>query len=293
MAGSRPHHCLNNRQTRWLECATVTDALRAFADHQRRRNLRSGTIQRRERTLLELQRWLPAPLLEATPGDIEQWLDDCNLSAGSRYTYIGTLRAFYGWCRDVGLVADDPTSKLERPRLPRRLPRPIPMDRLRDAFDQADPRMRAWLLLAGFEGLRCFEIAHLRREDVRVTARPPTLFVSDGKGGHQRELPLHPMVEEALRPFLNRRGWLWTSERTGRPFLPGTVSTYIARHLHRCGLVETAHQARHLFATEVYRISRDLRLTQEFLGHADPKTTAIYTQLADAERAEVIDKLRW
>lgn len=36
------------------------------------------------------------------------------------------------------------------------------------------------------------------------------------------------------------------------------------------------HQLRHWFATQAYRACGDLRTVQELLGHADPRTTAIY-----------------
>jgi site-specific recombinase XerD len=267
--------------------------LAAFQQHQHRRNLRAGTIDRRHRTLLQLAAWRgEAGIEHVTRDDLETWLDSCNLSPGARYTYIGTLAAFYRWLNDTGVIFEDPTAKLDRPRLPRRLPRPMPKEHLYRAVRLADPRMKAWLLLAGLEGLRCFEIAGLRREDVHERADPPSLLVVDGKGGHQRALPLHPETAGALRPFLDTRGWLWTSTRTGRPFLPGTVSTYIARHLHIHGFTATAHQARHHFGTEVYRLSHDLRLTQELMGHADPRTTAGYAAIDVGGSAAVVKRIQ-
>lgn len=257
-------------------------AIRAFVEYQRIRNLRRGTIARRTQLLNRLASWLDFPVVDAGPGDLEAWLDSCNLSPASRNTYIAHLRSFYKWARDTGLVVDDPTRKLVRAKLPRRLPRPAATDDFRAAVDAADPMMRAWLLLAGLAGLRCHEIVRVRRQDVLDRERPPVLLVADGKGGHQRRVPLHADVLDALRPFLHK-GWLFAKADGGR-YRSGTVSTYVARHFRRHGMDVTAHQLRHWFGSTVYRNTRDLRVTQELLGHADPKTTTIYT-LVDSESA--------
>ncbi len=43
------------------------------------------------------------------------------------------------------------------------------------------------------------------------------------------------------------------------------------------------YMLRHTFATEFYRQTKDIRLTQKMLGHADLSTTMIYTHIVDAD----------
>ena len=268
-------------------------SIRAFVEYQQLRNLRPGTIARRTQLLIRLaERLDPIPITDATAGDLDGWLEACSLSPASRNTYIAHLRAFYQWAIESGLVSSDPTKKLVKARLPRRLPRPAATSDFERAVESADPMVRAWLLLAGLAGLRCHEIARLRRQDVNDRDNPPVLFVADGKGGHQREVPIHPDLLAALRPFF-RKGWLFTN-RDGNRYHSGTVSAYIARHFRRCGMDASAHQLRHWFGTNVYRSSgKDLRATQELLGHSDPKTTTIYTLVDVDSKAPAIDQLDW
>ena len=270
----------------------MNGSLRAFVEYQRLRNLRPGTIARRTQLLTRLASWLdPIPLTGATAGDLDGWLESCSLSPACRNSYIATLHAFYDWARESGLVERDPTRKLVRAKTPRRLPRPAATADFERAVQSAPPMVRAWLLLAGLAGLRCHEIARLRRQDVRDQDDPAVLFVADGKGGHQREIPLHPDLVAALRPFLHK-GWLFTN-RDGNRYHSGTVSSYIARHFRRHGMDVSAHELRHWFGTNVYRNTKDLRATQELLGHSDPKTTTIYTLIDSASRSGAVASLDW
>ncbi len=59
-----------------------------------------------------------------------------------------------------------PARRLPRPKLPRMLPRPMSERDLKRAIGNADGRVRVWLVLAGYAGLRCIEIAALYRHDI-------------------------------------------------------------------------------------------------------------------------------
>jgi len=52
------------------------------------------------------------------------------------------------------------------------------------------------------------------------------------------------------------------------------------------------HTLRHSFATDIYRDTSNIRLTQKALGHANLATTQIYTHIVDEELEEAMKSFR-
>lgn len=265
-------------------------AVAEFTRHQRRRNLSPATISHRRFRLVALSQWLDKDLLDATAEDIEKYLDIGNLAPQTRRTYLSYFRAFYTWAQRERLVKTDPTEHIIPPKLPRRVPRPIPQDELAYAVAEADPRMRCFLLLAAFAGARCMEISGLLVEDIH---RDRGLLLLRGKGDKERLVPLHDDVYRALITFgLPRTGAVFRTSK-GTPLKPSTISRYVGSYLRSVGVDATAHRGRHSYATRVYQLSNgDLRMTQDLLGHASPSSTAIYAAWSPDRATQVVDQLR-
>lgn len=269
----------------------MNDALNAYRIAQQRRGLSPETISRRKHTCWQFESWLRKPILDADPDDIERWLDTLDLSARSRYSYLSNLHCFFEFAVRRGYVKADPTENIDRPKLPRSVPRPVSDDDLAYALSVAPPRERAMVCLGAFQGLRCKEIAGLAREDVLEHEAPPLLVVTFGKGNRQRVLPLNEQVEMALRLFgMPKRGPVFR-KRDGTRLAPYTVGQIVSTFLRDIGVEASCHQLRHAFASRVYRETSDLRLTQELLGHSSPQTTAIYAAWNPKKAAEVVRRM--
>lgn len=257
---------------------------------QRRRGLAAESIKTRGRILRQLSRHCPDPW--AVTGELlDDWLDDPAKAMDTRRCYLSGVAGFYRWAIRYGHTTTNPVDRVERPKRKRRLPRPIHTDHFRRSVKQADPMMRCWLLLGARAGLRCMEIAGLDRGDVLDHLDEPMLWIRHGKGDKERTVPLHPEILRALQDYgMPRHGVLFPADCGGRR-TPQSVSKHINKYLRRLGLSETAHQYRHLFGTDVYRVSRDLRLTQELLGHSSPDVTAGYAAWSPNEATGVVRQL--
>jgi integrase/recombinase XerC len=254
-----------------------------------------GSVYCRRRALARMAIALPVPLVDAAVEDLAAWREQLAVGPGTVVGYVSHAREFYAWAVMAGLREDNPAEALPVPRLGRRLPRPIGQADLFAAVGGAPDRIRPWLVLAGWCGLRAKEIALLRRECVLDTARPPLLIVAENatKGRSERAVPLCSFALGELRDAgLPSSGWVYRRRDGGRgPNAPWLVSQLSNEYLHGCGIQETLHQLRHWFATTTYSRRRDLRMVQELLGHSSPSTTAGYAAFDRADAANVIEEL--
>jgi integrase/recombinase XerC len=260
------------------------------------RGLSPNTIEARRGALRRTEASIGMPLLGATPEILETWRASLHrLTPTTISLYVGNVRQFYAWAASAGLITTSPARRIPAPRRPRRLPRPIGEEMLLEVLDAAPQRIRLWLVLAAWCGLRAQEIAYLRCEDIALGAHPPALTVSSeaAKGDRERIIPLCSFaVAEIAAAGLPLHGWAFT-RRDGQPGpnRPWQVSHLANKHLHDCGSTATLHTLRHRFGTQAYRGRRDLRAVQELMGHASPVTTAIYTAFDRPEALAAVESM--
>jgi integrase/recombinase XerC len=183
-------------------------------------------------------------------------------------------KAYYSWLIDVGLRIDDPTRRVPMPPARRGVPRPVPDRVILEAMAAADDDDRAVIALMRMAGLRAAEVAGLAWPDVDLD--DAVVLVREGKGGHQREVPMSDELVAVLLALPHRTGYVVRRRDGGRgPNLPSTISKRVSAAL---GPTWTGHQLRHSFGTTVYQATTDLRTTQILMGHQSPNSTAIYTK---------------
>lgn len=255
----------------------------------RRKTSSKDTLKHRHDNLRRLaERLKPVDLLDATAADLDKWQSSLTVSRSAVMTYTSHTRGFYRWLKDTGRREDDPSEGLPIPKLPRRLPRPIPERDLTLAFKCADHTMTVWLALAGWCGLRAGEISRLR-SDSFIDDSNGMLIRIEGKGGKERMVPVPEEVAALLRQVIVR-GPLFRTP-TGKKATPSYVSATASEFFRQLGLPYVLHQCRHRFGTEHYRLCKDIRLTQELMGHASPATTAGYIAVSQARTTKSMQRL--
>lgn len=237
-------------------------------------------------------------------GDVSGWMaEHPHWGTSTRRNFLMHLGRFYRWAVATGVVTANPLDGLTRPPTPRGVPRPASQTAVSGAMVDATDRDALMVLLGTLAGLRAAEIAAVRPS---TDVQEGWLYVT-GKGGHQRRVPLHPVLESAIAAELGRRrdtgqpgtGFRNVSQTGPDDYLfpspggghvtPGAVTARLSKLLPGKA---TAHTLRHRFASEAYASCLDLRAVQELLGHADPKTTARYTAVPAGQLVAAVRGIR-
>ena len=217
----------------------------------------------------------------------------------SRARKLSALRTFMAWLLDRGHRDADPTARIEGARVDQALPVVLKVEeveRLLDAPTGDRPeavRDRAMLELAYASGLRVSELVGLRIGDLDMDR---ALLRVTGKGRKQRIVPTSQLAIERVETYLasargallraatrvrpDARAALFVSRR-GAPLTRQGFWKLIKRHGRKVSLPDDLHPhtLRHCFASHLLAGGADLRVVQTLLGHADIRTTEIYTHV--------------
>ena len=176
-------------------------------------------------------------------------------------------------------------------RAPRTLPRVIDPDEV-DVFVGAlrTYRDRAMVEAMLLGGLRRCEVLGLRLGDVRPGER--RLFIAEGKGGHQRIVPVSPrffvtltayLAEERPDPAADDHIFLvLKGPRRGQPLSAAGLDEIVSGARTRAGIEHlTCHQLRHTCFTRLREAGMALEAIQAQAGHRSIESTRIYLHLAN------------
>jgi len=145
-------------------------------------------------------------------------------------------------------------------------------------------------------GLRVSEISTLKVEDIDLKRGGNSLIVRHGKGNRLREVKFSSSLKTLIQEYLGYRRcdsvFLFPSQRQDHMF-PTAIQKVFKKWAKRAGLPArySIHSCRHTYATNLYRISQNLRLVQLQLGHSNPQTTSVYAAVLDEDIKKAVEKL--
>ena len=143
------------------------------------------------------------------------------------------------------------------------------------------------MLLGGFR--RC-EVLGLRLEDLRLGEW--RVFIADGKGGHQRLVPISQTFFTTVGAYLNeerpaeavtdRVFVVLKGARRGQPLSPEGLDQILTAARERAGLAGgTCHELRHTCFTRLRQAGMPIEAIQAQAGHRSIASTRVYLHLGD------------
>ena len=170
-----------------------------------------------------------------------------------------------------------------------------------------EPRMGVCLELIYHCGLRVGEAVAVQVRDLHESrSAHPRLHVRQGKGGHDRFVPMSPRMVQRLRQWWRQHQhplWIFPGpgigwRERGHTALEAAAkaSTHLsvsavqntfrlARAQSGINSAATPHTLRHSYATHLLEEGVSLRQISQYLGHASLDTTVIYTHLTSISEA--------
>ena len=200
-------------------------------------------------------------------------------SPATRASYRAAIRAFYAWAVDFTDVADDPSAKIPKVKVPRTAPRPISDGGLAALIEHTHGGTRAVVILMAYCGLRGSEATNVLYSDFYQSGESWRLRITKPKGGGMQTVPVPT----------------WVAVHTRRAFpIHGSYDAMITRIARLLKSIEpgaTPHSLRHWYATTALRQSGNVRIVQELLRHKSLSSTQIYTQVTEADGSAVVEEL--
>jgi site-specific recombinase XerD len=214
-----------------------------------------------------------------------------NVSYQEINRHISALKFYYERILNLDLEI----MGIRRPRRPKSLPKVMSIGEVSKLLaGTSNIKHLSMLYLAYGSGLRSGEILDLKIHDLHLENKQ--IWVRKGKGNKDRVVVLSQTSIDLLLQYLSEvkpNYWLFEGQTKGKPYSPKSLSMVFKRALEKAGLTQnyTLHSLRHSFATHLYDQGVDILKIQRQLGHADLKTTLIYTHLSNQASSQIISPL--
>ncbi|MEN6568962.1 MAG: site-specific tyrosine recombinase XerD [Rikenellaceae bacterium] len=219
------------------------------------------------------------------------------ISKRSQARLISSLKSFYGFLEDSGECTNNPTERLDTPKILRNLPVVLSVREVESIINSVDrstyegERNKTILEVLYSCGLRVSEAVNLKISNLYLEERFIRVM---GKGSKERLVPLGEPAAEALNLYLQIRRRLPINRncedvvflnRRGGKMSRQMIFMIVKNQAKIAGISKeiSPHTFRHSFATHLVENGADLRVVQQMLGHESILTTEIYTHV-DSEK---------
>lgn len=216
-------------------------------------------------------------------------------SPKSMRNYRQNLKTFFDFAKKRGLIKGNPVDDIEKPKLPKRLPRCLTKKQILKLTSET--QMYSWsrpleyhrnlaiIFTFIYTGIRLSELLNLKTYEVNLEEQ--SMFISKGKGQKDRYVPIHPKLFSVLKFYMHERKqhlapseFFFTSYRSNKPLSYKNLYAIIHKLSRKCGFYFSPHMLRHTFAKLSLEANLNPYKLKEILGHSNIATTQIYMSVS-------------
>ena len=231
-------------------------------------------------------------------------LKNAGKSAATVNRKLASIRSFYRFLMEKGVVSEDPTNNIKSPRIPRKKLQYLSIEEIDQLLAAPDDsirgkRDRAILELLYATGIRVTELIEANVDDINLRMG---FITCAGEQSKARIIPMGRPARVAMEEYIYdvRDKLLRDNKKDKALFL-----NYYGQRITRQGLWKilkaygekaglehrlTPNIIRNSFAVHMIQNGADLKSLQELLGHEDITATQIYLTVTENRIKDVYDK---
>jgi integrase/recombinase XerC len=232
---------------------------------------------------------------QITHYQIRNWMVELmnqSLTARSINRKIATLRKYFKFLLQEGVITHNPASKINTPKIPKNLPVVVEDVKLTQMLDDNEVftkdfeglRDKLVIEMLFGTGMRLAELLGVKETDINIYEGTVKVL---GKRNKQRLIPINNELKLLIADYLvlkknqifdnNSLTLLVTNK--GADAYPKLIYLIVQKYLSHISTQnkKSPHVLRHTFATSLLNRGADLNAIKELLGHANLSATQIYT----------------
>ena len=277
----------------------MTHLRKMMLEELQRRNYAQSTVKGYLRIVQEFAQYFHQPPDKLGPEHLRQYqahlFQERKLDAGTVQQHVAALRFFFVKTLKRPYLLEE----IPMPKRHRKLPEILSPEEVAVLIDSASNLFHRTMLMTLYStGMRRAELCRLKISD--IDSNRMVIHIHQGKGGHDRDVPLSQKLVEMLRIY-----WRWMKPKTY--LFPGTVKNWRAdvpvstkvpweacrEAAQRAGITKhvSPHTLRHSYATHLLEAGADLRTIQVLLGHSKLEHTLVYLHLSHKHLTAVANPL--
>lgn len=231
---------------------------------------------------------------EITYQHIRSWMVHLmgEMTARSVNRKLATLRKYFKFLLREGVIAGNPTSKIQSPKNVKHLPVVVEDEKLNtmlnsdEVFGDDFEGMRDKLVLEILfgTGIRLAELVGLKEQDINSYSGTMKVL---GKRNKERIVPINHELKVLLEQYIDLKknqnfhnnSLTLIVTNKGSDVYPKFIYLIVHKYLSYISTQnkKSPHVLRHTFATSLLNRGADLNAIKELLGHANLSATQVYT----------------